>query len=284
MARLKAKLWAVVLIGLTAGALQAQSVKEKELMERQDKLEAQIRAMEERLDKRYELMPHAVLWATSDFQLFRTAVPELHTKRLSWVILFEGAEVLDRSAANEWKFNPFSVLERKPGTYVAYLATWADGAYRPISNVVTINVKEAVKGAKPPTTKPGTGRLPLRSSSVLQERIEKLEERMAEYRLLEVQQKELQPPLTIWRAENGTVHRSAGTDEIERNITWNVSGANSLSRNARGETSLSTVGGKPGTYRIFLTATGTTPLSEVLEFSTQGRQLPVSEDADNDGL
>lgn len=53
---------------------------------------------------------------------------------LGWMVLHEGKQVLHRNAEGETQYD---MSRAREGTYTVYLVAFIDGAYRPVSNVIT---------------------------------------------------------------------------------------------------------------------------------------------------
>jgi hypothetical protein len=255
--------------------------------------EKDLAAIKERLDKRFRLMPWATLWLTSDYVIYRTAVPELYQKSLRWVFIHNGEDTFGSPIGNAAKVDLFQKIPKKPGGYVVYLETFVDGAYRPVSNVLNFVVDDPTGGAKQnPQDKEPSGEpspLPQQTTSPSakspDQRLQRIEDHLAEYRAFISQQPELRRKYTLWMDSRRIVFRSAGPEELEDDVTWNIRGAGQLSRNARGETAYQHYYQGPGEYTISISSHGQKDLSNILTFTLpRPAGYPERRDVNNDGL
>lgn len=257
------------------------------LEERLNQAEKDIAALNERLDRRFRLMPSAQLWITPDYMLFRTAVPELQGKSLGWTILYDGQMVLHRSAGKELQFDLFSTMPRRPGGYVVYLSCFIDGAYRAVSNVLAFHLEDPAASKKTePKASPRPSPTPVKSSAQTPEnRLRQIEERLSEFRSYQEQQQVLPRRYTLWMDSRRVIYRDVGPEDLERDVQWTVGGAGALGRNARGETAYSHYYQGPGEYTISVSAGGQKIISNELAFTLPRPPLYKGKpDPDNDGL
>lgn len=251
------------------------------LEERLNQAEKDVAALNERLNKRFRLMPSAQLWITPDHVLFRTAVPELQGKSLGWTVLHDGRMVLQRSAGNELKFDLFSTVPRKPGGYVVYLSSFVDGSYRAVSNILAFHLDDPAPAEKAKPS-PSPSPAPAKTS---ESRLRQIEERLSEFRRHREQQQALPRRYTLWMDSRRVVYRDVGPEELEDDVQWTIGGAGALGRNARGETAYAHYYQGPGEYTISVASKGLKKISNELTFTLpRPPSYRGKPDADNDGL
>lgn len=84
---------------LTASGCQRTKILEGKLAEaekHQAAVDRELAALDQTLRTRRDAVPISRLWVTPDLNVHRTAIPEENAKGLSWVVLHNGAEVLQR--------------------------------------------------------------------------------------------------------------------------------------------------------------------------------------------
>ncbi len=275
-----------ILLAAPLKAVAADSAVDSKFEQRLEQVERDLAALEDRIKKRFSLLPSATLWLSPERVIFRTAVPELNTKSLAWVIYHNGRQIFSRSARNEMSFDPFSILPKTPGGYVIFLSGWIDGAHRPISNILGFEIDGASRKPADSAPTPGNSSLPSPTpSETLEQRVAQIEERLSEMRAHEEQQRTLPRTLTLWTDSHRTVYRNVAPEIMEDRMTWNVGGSGQLRRNARGETSFGFSYQKSGDYTISADVSSLQPISNIIAFSLgESDPLDAPGDADNDGL
>ncbi len=262
--------------GLCHAQNPAQPKEEQSTLEaRVAELEKEVAGLDARQAKRYKRLPSATLWVTPNGNVYRTAIPE-SAQTPTWTIIYNGTEVLERLAKNEYKLDTLSLVGGEPGTYVVYLSSFIDGAYRPISNVVSFYVSE--KGKKIGEMKRPDPQATVEART-LEERMSRLEDRLAEWRAYTEQQQTLPTTLTVWVDNAGNIQRNVGPEVVEEEICWLFGGASSLTRNAKGETQFGFYFRKAGEYTAATTVGGENSNSNrlTIERDTEGN-LSVTKD------
>ncbi len=297
----------LLLLG-SAAAAPAQSTPSPEekiaaLEKKADALSQQIAGLDARLEKRWQLLPSATIWITRDFQVSRTAVPEYYSKHLAWVIIRDGREILQRNADNEMTLGLLAADGHLPGNYVVFLSTWIDGTHRPISNVLAFQIpadpaspapsSSPTPSPPPPPDNPSIP--PHRDSSLnsrfqhLNQRLDVLAERTAEYRAYCEQQRTLPRTLDLWMDADLTLRRTVGPEDIETKIQWEITGPDSLSRNAIGEVALEALHWQTGRYQARVVSNQKSVSNSIAYDIIQPPDAPSEDndaeaDSDNDGL
>lgn len=258
---------------------------------RQGSMNEKLAQFEQLLASRRTVFPAAKLWLTSDRTVYRTAVPEKESESLCWVVLHNGVEVLQRGAKKEMKLETKYFLHGS-GTYTLYLSAFVDGAYLPISNVVSFfqegnatdkNPKgaESPKPNEPPPSTPlknavSDERLTGRAAQLdrIEGQLDLALRRFSEFDSYVEQQVALPKRLNLWIDRDGVINRSVGPEEIERDITLSIDdpGQGNFSRNSRSQTQYKHYFRGVGEYRAVLNAGGKKISNEVtFAFSENAR-------------
>jgi hypothetical protein len=81
--------------------------------------------------------PFVTIAVDDNLRISRTLGPE-GLSSISWVILFNGQEVLQKNTLNETQYTYY---RQDPGIYTIYVTAFIDNAYRVISNVISYTIE-----------------------------------------------------------------------------------------------------------------------------------------------